>query len=102
MSEKPDNSVSALDEIRWAKENLQNRKKGPTGFATEMRDRMSENKAFFDKFVFTFYPKLLPKDAGEETGDVIVVDGVSALEAIDRMHKMLEVKSDLGDMASGQ
>jgi len=84
MSEKK-KTISALDEIRWAKDNLAGAKsKAPSEFAVLMRDRMKESKEFFDKFIFTFYPKLLPKDAGDEIGGG-AADGTMVVDIIERV-----------------
>jgi len=79
--------ASALEEVRWAKENiggLASRGEAPSEFAWLLRCRLVESKEFFEKFVFTFFPKLLPRDAGE--GDEVEgVDGSVTLGMIERI-----------------
>jgi len=79
--------ASALEEVRWAKENIGGlavRGEAPSEFAWLLRCRLVESKEFFEKFVFTFFPKLLPKDAGEgdEAEDV---DGGVTVGMIERI-----------------
>jgi hypothetical protein len=79
--------ASALEEVRWAKENiggLASRGEAPSEFAWLLRCRLVESKEFFEKFVFTFFPKLLPRDAGEgDEGED--VDGGVTLGMIERI-----------------
>jgi len=92
LPKKQTSSVSALDEIRWAKENLASggKRGAPSEFAVLIRDRMLESKEFLDKFVFTFYPKLLPKDAGN--GET--VESLDGKETVDIIGKLLAIRAE--------
>ena len=79
--------ASALEEIRWAKENIESlalKGEAPSDFAWLLMRRLSESNEFFEKFVFTFFPKLLPKDAGEGEAEG-EVDGSVTVGMIERV-----------------